>query len=59
MLAIIIVLIVAKRAAQLLYKCSRALLIAKLFVRALKSLRKGIIVYIAVFKLPLLLLLPL
>jgi len=59
MLAVIAVLTAAKRAAQLLCKHSRASLIAELFAKAPKSLRKGIAVYIAVFRLPLLLLLPL
>jgi len=59
MLAVMAVLTAAKRAARLLCERSRALLIAKLFARAPKSLRKGIVVYMAVFRLPLLLLLPL
>jgi hypothetical protein len=59
MLVVIAVLTIAKKAAQLLCKRSRALLIAELFARAPKSLRKGIAVYIAVFRPPLLLLLPL
>jgi len=50
MLVVIAMLIIAKKVAQLLCKCLRALLIAKFFAKALKSLRKGIAVYIAVAK---------
>lgn len=52
MLAMIAVLTVAKKAARLLCKRLRASLVAELFARALKSLRRGIADYIAVFRLP-------
>ena len=50
MLAVMAVLIAAKRTARLLCERSRASLAAEFFARAPKSLRKGIAVYIAVAK---------
>jgi hypothetical protein len=59
MLAVMAVLTAADRAARLLCERSRASVAAEFFAGAPKSLRKGIAVYIAVLRPPLLLLLPL